>query len=132
MKTNVENHQDVVNKVYDLKQKALTGDEEARLELYKLFHFHLGISGIANKAIKEIGGTDNLDVYKNIEIAKHRQNTGKVVLQIAIVAVLFYWFANSNESWYWTFAKAVGLYIAVGFAIFLTGGLKYFRKGKKK
>lgn len=132
METNLENHQNVVNEVYELKQKALTGNEnekeEAIAKLHSIMHFHLGLSGIANNALKEAGQDQNLQIYKDVEIAKHKANTGKVVLQIAIVAILFYLFAKTDQAWYWSLAKAIGLYIAAGWAIFLTGGVKYFKK----
>lgn len=135
MEENFKQYRPVINRVYELKEKALSSDEnekeKAIAELRSIKHFHLGLSVIASEALEIAGYKENLQVFKDIQIAKRKSNTGKVVLQIAIVAVMFAIFANANESWYWSFAKALGLYIAVGFAIYLTGGLKYFRKVRK-
>lgn len=136
METNYKNHQEVVERVYNLKYDAQTAKdgEKAKIiaELKSIKHFHLGLSGVADAALIELGEAEQIDVYKMKSMQIRKRNTGKVVLQIAIVAVLFAIFANPHEAWYWSFAKAIGLYVAVGFAIFLTGGLKYFKKGARK
>lgn len=135
METNVKHHEEVVNKVHELKTKTMSSNEneknEAVAELWKIHHFYLGVSGIAESALIETGNKKDFVHVKNMYVAKRKQNTGKAVLQIAIVAVMFAIFANANEAWYFSFAKALGLYIAIGFAIYLTGGLKYFKKSNK-